>query len=225
MPRPEPALFAAIERSNDHVLDRQTGARDEADEIVRVAVARVKRVEPGAFVERFERAAGDRREPALAVGEMREARGSSRELGEDAPEKEPVRRHRSADVGVRETISLRIVGATARHREGDAREIVRRHLTVACHDDCDVGVELERLLVPRRDRCADASVLGVANDDGVGPRFDRRGGGAIAARIVDHDHDICERRDAANGGRDPKLFVERGHDDRDALALEHPCDL
>ena len=81
MPRPQPALFSAVERSNDHVFDRQAGARDETDEIVRIAVTRIKGVESRASFESFERVARDRRETALAVGETCEAGGSSRELG------------------------------------------------------------------------------------------------------------------------------------------------
>ena len=81
---------------------------------------------------------------------------------------------------------------------------------------------VERALVAGDDRRADAAVAVVRDDldariADAARALDRR----VARAVVDDVDAVDERRDAAQRRRDELLLVVRGHDDRDALALEH----
>ena len=80
----------------------------------------------------------------------------------------------------------------------------------------------ERAPIAGDDRGADAAVAVVRND--LDARVSARAGalgGRVAGAVVDDVDPVDERRDAGERRRDQLLLVVRGHDDRDALALEH----
>ena len=119
-------------------------------------------------------------------------------------------------------VRLRVVDLAARDRLHEVLEVVRIHLVVAGHHGRDVHLLVDRALVARDDRGADALVARVADhlDARVGDRLrplDRR----VAGRVVDDVDPVDKLRDAGDRRADELLLIVRWDYDCDALALEH----
>ena len=121
-----------------------------------------------------------------------------------------------------QAVRLRVVDLAARNGTRERLEVLGIHLVVAGHHADDVDLLLERALVAGDDRGADAAVALV--DDELDARVAERAHALrrrVGRAVVDDDDPVDEARDAAERRRDQVLLVVRGHDDRDALALEH----
>ena len=125
-----------------------------------------------------------------------------------------------------QSVCLRVVDLAAHDGPDERFEINGIHLVVRRHHADDVDRFVERALVPRHDRGADAAIALVHDNfdtlvtDRAGPLHRR-----VARRVV-HDVDtVDERGDAAQRPPNQLLLAIRGDDDRDALPLDHRADV
>ena len=156
------------------------------------------------------------------VGDVPVAGGDLRQEGENGVTEIARARDQIPRLSGRQSVRLRIIELAARNGRDERLEVCGVHLVVRGHHADDVDTVRERALVAGDDRSTDAAVAVVRHDLDAGVALAMRALDRRVARAVVDDVDRGRRRrECRRASRDQLFLVVRGHDDRDALAVDH----